>query len=464
MLRGHLNPLPERKAVTLARAGLRARNHFAATVAVLAACALTGFTAAAAGATPVVGVPGCDITAGTVSFDGEARVGTPIRAVPGADWNVTPGPATFAFTWFRGGVVVTDGASDTYTPALADGGAELSVAVTASSTVNAACSAPGTRIIATQAVKPAQFTPVAVSVSGTAQVGAKLKGTVGSFGPVTPTTVAYRWLRDGQAIAGATRLVYQLTGADAGHALSLRVTAKAAGYETLQVVSAATSAVAKGTFTKAKATIKGEARVGATLSATIGSLGVQKAALTYRWLRNGKSIKGATGRTYVVTSKDVGKKLSVRVTARREGFTTRSVTSSRTGRIPKLPKWVDPRCMTSGKVLCIDKNPSDSKLRYLVNGKVKMTLDARFGAMATPTREGVYAITYKSRDEYSTLYDSWMPYAMYFSGGQAVHYSSDFAARGYNGASHGCVNIRDKAGIAKLFSLIPVGTKVVVYH
>ena len=29
-----------------------------------------------------------------------------------------------------------------------------------------------------------------------------------------------------------------------------------------------------------------------------------------------------------------------------------------------------------------------------------------------------------------------MPYAMFFSGGQAVHYLPAFAARGYNGASH----------------------------
>ena len=63
----------------------------------------------------------------------------------------------------------------------------------------------------------------------------------------------------------------------------------------------------------------------------------------------------------------------------------------------------------------------------------------------------------------STLYDTPMPYAMFFSGGQAIHYSADFAANGYNGASHGCVNIRDKAAIASLFDQVTVGDKVVVY-
>ena len=57
-----------------------------------------------------------------------------------------------------------------------------------------------------------------------------------------------------------------------------------------------------------------------------------------------------------------------------------------------------------------------------------------------------------------------MPYSMFFSRGQAVHYSSDFAARGYAGASHGCVNVRDYAGLASLFGQVSTGDKVVVYR
>jgi lipoprotein-anchoring transpeptidase ErfK/SrfK len=45
-----------------------------------------------------------------------------------------------------------------------------------------------------------------------------------------------------------------------------------------------------------------------------------------------------------------------------------------------------------------------------------------------------------------------------------VHYSSDFAARGCNGASHGCVNVRDLGKIQALFDQIKVGDKVVVYR
>ena len=64
----------------------------------------------------------------------------------------------------------------------------------------------------------------------------------------------------------------------------------------------------------------------------------------------------------------------------------------------------------------------------------------------------------------STLYHSPMPYAMFFSGGQAVHYSADFAARGYAGASHGCVNVRDEAKlVGALRRRCRNGDKVVVY-
>ena len=122
---------------------------------------------------------------------------------------------------------------------------------------------------------------------------------------------------------------------------------------------------------------------------------------------------------------------------------------------------IDRRCVTKGRVLCINKKTR--KLVYLVNGKPIQVMDVRFGAMKTPTRSGVFKVYRKSKNHVSSLYHSKMPYAMFFSGGQAVHYSSDFKARGYNGASHGCVNVRDKKKVAWVFSRVHVGDKVVVY-
>jgi lipoprotein-anchoring transpeptidase ErfK/SrfK len=122
---------------------------------------------------------------------------------------------------------------------------------------------------------------------------------------------------------------------------------------------------------------------------------------------------------------------------------------------------LDPRC-TTGRALCVDK--TTSSLRWVINGNVRETLAARFGGPSTPTREGAFAVYRKSRDHVSSLFDTPMPYAMFFSGGQAVHYSPDFAANGYNGASHGCVNIRAKQAIARIFDAVRIGDKVIVYR
>jgi lipoprotein-anchoring transpeptidase ErfK/SrfK len=120
---------------------------------------------------------------------------------------------------------------------------------------------------------------------------------------------------------------------------------------------------------------------------------------------------------------------------------------------------LDKRCQT-GHVLCVDK--TTRTIRWVVDGEVHKTMAVRFGAAYTPTREGVFHVGWKSRDHVSTLFHTSMPFAMFFSGGQAVHYSSDFAARGYAGASHGCVNVRDYAGIKWLFDQVRVGDKVVI--
>ncbi|MGW3336391.1 L,D-transpeptidase family protein [Streptomyces sp. NPDC001009] len=121
----------------------------------------------------------------------------------------------------------------------------------------------------------------------------------------------------------------------------------------------------------------------------------------------------------------------------------------------------DPRCLT-GRVLCVSK--SSRTLRWMIDGRTLTTVSVRFGSQYTPTREGVFSIYWKSRHHVSTLYDSPMPYAMFFSGGQAIHYSYDFAARGYAGGSHGCVNVRDETAIAALFAQVRNGDQVVVYR
>ena len=121
---------------------------------------------------------------------------------------------------------------------------------------------------------------------------------------------------------------------------------------------------------------------------------------------------------------------------------------------------LDRRCMT-GRIICLNK--TTRKIVFMIDGRVQATGDVRFGCVATPTRNGMFKVYYKSRNHVSSIYRTPMPYAMFFSGGQAVHYSPDFRARGYNGCSHGCANMRDKNKIAWLFARVKIGDKVLVY-
>jgi peptidoglycan hydrolase-like protein with peptidoglycan-binding domain len=169
------------------------------------------------------------------------------------------------------------------------------------------------------------------------------------------------------------------------------------------------------------------------------------------------AVKGFQGKRGIPVTGDIDQRTLDRLTAM-----TTTPSHDEMHNIEPSPGALDARCLT-GRVLCIDK--TSSTLRWVNDGHVLKTLDARFGSTVsdTPTREGLFHVYLKDADHVSHLFGSSMPYSMFFSGGQAVHYSSDFATVGYGGASHGCVNIRDYDGIRWLFSQVRVGDKVVVY-
>lgn len=71
-----------------------------------------------------------------------------------------------------------------------------------------------------------------------------------------------------------------------------------------------------------KPTVKGKAVVGKKLTAKRGSWNASRVTVKFQWLRNGKVIKGATKAKYKLVKKDAKKKISVRVTATADGWTT----------------------------------------------------------------------------------------------------------------------------------------------
>ena len=136
------------------------------------------------------------------------------------------------------------------------------------------------------------------------------------------------------------------------------------------------------------------------------------------------------------------------------------------------------QCLKASKIICISK--TDRKVRLVENGKVVLSMDARFGDNRGPgfrTAEGSFTVTRKDPMSWSFPFKVYMPFAIYFRGGEAIHYSYAFKKDGYgdgspNYASHGCVNTRDMVKIERLFNAVSedlpnqpgTGTPVLIYH
>lgn len=173
------------------------------------------------------------------------------------------------------------------------------------------------------------------TIVGTARVGSTLSVTTGTWGP-EPVSVSRQWLRNGSPISGATATTYRVAAADRGARLSVRVTASKDGYASATRTSAETADVAAGTLSPAPTpTISGRAKVRSTLTAKAGTWGPAPVKLTYQWLRNGAAIRGATTSRYKLVTADRGKRISVRVTGSKAGYTTLSMTSKTTAAVKK---------------------------------------------------------------------------------------------------------------------------------
>lgn len=116
-----------------------------------------------------------------------------------------------------------------------------------------------------------------------------------------------------------------------------------------------------------------------------------------------------------------------------------------------MAQALDPRC-TAGKVVCISKR--QQKMSYVVDGKVRFTREARFARPGWDSPEGDFRIRYMNSDTVSKIFGERtpMPYAIFYQGNVAIHYSQDFADKGYDSGSHGCSQLRDYQ-VAKWLSL-----------
>jgi hypothetical protein len=147
------------------------------------------------------------------------------------------------------------------------------------------------------------------TITGSAQIGQFLIAEPGAWD--AGTAFDYEWLKDGSAIAGAVGSSYLIKASDAGKAITVKVTGRKTGFQSVTKTSTATTPTWP---TGARlVAITGTPVIGQLLVAQHSTL-VSAGDVGYQWLREGQAISGATTQTYEPTLADVGQAISVQLT------------------------------------------------------------------------------------------------------------------------------------------------------
>ncbi|WP_205474310.1 carboxypeptidase regulatory-like domain-containing protein [Nocardioides sp. SYSU D00038] len=259
------------------------------------------------------------------TVNGTAQVGRVLNATAGW-WE--PTSASVAWQWLADGVPIAGATAQSYAPVAADVGKRIAIRVTATREGYL----PGTATSATApVVEPGLITNNARPViGGLARVGSQLSAWPGAWSPVgvTPT---YQWLAGGVEVPGATEATFVPRPVDRDKPITVRVTGVRDGYTPVSSVSEPTAATLGGVIYVAGApTVSTNSpRVGSPVTAAAeAAFNPAEVTRDYQWLANNVPIAGATGISHTPTPSELGKVLSVRVTATRDGFSSNVASST----------------------------------------------------------------------------------------------------------------------------------------
>jgi Carboxypeptidase regulatory-like domain len=186
---------------------------------------------------------------------------------------------------------------------------------------------------------PAQFTgtptpTISGATAGGSQVGDVLTAGVSGWSPA-PDQFTYQWLRDGENIDGATSATYTLAETDRATAVSVKVTAIRSGYESVTKTSATLQGPDGATFTTTPTpTITGDAKLDSVLTADAGTWDPVADKLVYTWYAGSTQIaEGENLTSYTLTTDEVGKTITVKVTGSKAGYDSVTTESSATAAV-----------------------------------------------------------------------------------------------------------------------------------
>ncbi len=246
-----------------------------------------------------------------VTPEGAASVESKLTCEPGT-W--TGSPTKYTYQWLSDSNTISGATEGTYKVPAAEEGDRLTCAVVASNVSGSSASKTSSDGVEVSVTKPADKT--LPEVEGTVEAGYTLTCLHGEWSG--EPTFAYQWLREGQAISGATGDTHVIGKEDQTHKLSCKVTATNAGGSTSKESAATKEVPGTPPHNVKPPVISGEPKVGETLTCSEGTWSGVPEVFTYKWqwLLNGAGIsKSGTKATYVVLSEDRGKKLSCEVKA-----------------------------------------------------------------------------------------------------------------------------------------------------
>lgn len=292
---------------------------------------------------PIAGSGTAPVNTERPAVSGTPAVGEVLEADPGK-WDGDPAP-TFTYAWQRnpgsGWVAIPGASGQRYTVVAADVSAQLRVEVTASNNVGSPVAADSQPVgpVPDGGTPPDNTSPP--TISGDPEVGETLTADPGEWTGNPAPTFTFKWEEnDGSGwavIAGATAKTYTLSSDDIGTNVRVRVTGtNANGSETAIAKSVGPIANPKPKNTALPA-ITGTVEVDGTITADPGTWTGNPTSYAYEWQRKGKddtsfaAISGATDKTYVIGTDDLGALLRVAVTARNDSGTSDAATSQPVG-------------------------------------------------------------------------------------------------------------------------------------
>jgi hypothetical protein len=253
-------------------------------------------------------------------ISGFPKVGGSLQAVVGA-WD---SGVSLSYQWLRNGVAVPGATLQIYQVTQADSGAAVTVSVSGTrlgfNSVTRVSASLGIAVNQIQVLTPIP------QITGVPLEGNSLSVIPGVWD--SGVSLSYQWMRNDVAVRGANGSNYVLSLGDRGARFGVTVTGSKAGFANVSRSSAPLFILSNMTLTPVP-TISGVASLGNSLSVIAGSWG-GAVSLSYQWLRNGSAVAGATGTSYILSSADLGARISVSVTGTLAGYLSVTKVSAET--------------------------------------------------------------------------------------------------------------------------------------